>query len=139
MKEKREYESSNDSSSDSVSMESTSAPESPPLQEIIVEPIIEKVSRNPEETPQNPEDSHMPDGTYQLPTYQNTNEKQSVFGGMAPPGVASHFYNENTLYPTQYFPYNVNYSIGVGNGYDQYGSEMNNSWTGNQYQYYSNI
>uniref|UniRef100_A0A2A4IXJ9 Homeobox domain-containing protein n=1 Tax=Heliothis virescens TaxID=7102 RepID=A0A2A4IXJ9_HELVI len=126
MKEKRESsESSCDSSSESVSNE-PNIPASPPL----------------EITPEIPSNKHFqkyspyPNHGYELPTYYNTNQIPSGYGAM-PPNYGTYFYNDNNAYPTQYYPFDVNYS-NEGNGYSQCGSEMNNCWA-SHHQYYSNI
>nr|XP_021196432.2 homeobox protein pnx [Helicoverpa armigera] len=125
MKEKRESsESSFDSSNESVSNE-PSIPASPPLEIAPEIPSCEKYHNYPQ----------YPNQGYVLPTYYNTNQISS--GYTMPHNYGAYFYNDNNVYPTQYYPCDVNYS-NEGNGYSQYSNEMNNCWP-SHHQYYYDI
>lgn len=129
MKEKRESsESSSDSSSESPDSETPSVPASPPPQ---VKPEASKTEYINHQY-YNCDNSEY---SYQLPPYyemhQNMYEAEATH--------VSAFYNDTTVYPTQYYPVGMSYPCVEGNVFtSEYGSDMNHYWAANN-NYYAQI
>nr|AIB07876.1 Hox cluster protein ShxC [Callimorpha dominula] len=133
MKEKRvSSESSCDSSCESFSSESVSLSTSPPTQTI-------NEDCKTDYTTQYRLNSNSSEYSYQLPSYYGMNEIAPSMYGMQSHNVSA-FHNDSNIYPTHYYPYNVNYTSVESNPLNNYyDNDMNHQWASNHNEYYAPI
>ncbi|XP_075976063.1 uncharacterized protein LOC142976528 [Anticarsia gemmatalis] len=127
MKEKKESSESGCDSSSECSNETPSVTASPP-------PQVNEHCKN-EFTHTNYYQCNNSEYSYQLPSYYSHNGvPQNMYGTQA-----HGFYNDGTVYPTHYYPVDMNYTNVENNCYNHYGNEMNQYWASNHHSYYSQI